>query len=69
MLSLTKGAAFDPETCMDKVNYFSGGEREALVTVHEQKALQRREILLPISSQDMVTLESEGILSASYVHI
>jgi len=39
MLSLTKGAAFDPETCMDKVNFFSGGEREALVTVHEQKAL------------------------------
>lgn len=45
MLSLTKGAAFDPETCMDKVNYFSGGEREALVTVHEQKALRRTDIL------------------------
>lgn len=57
---------------MDKVNYFSGGEREALVTDSpwtESPMKERNTWLLPIISQDMVTLESKGILSVSYIHI
>lgn len=56
---------------MDKVNYFSGGE-EALVTDSPWTESPTKEKYLTSSNlnkQGMVILESEGILSASYVHI